>query len=104
MLNSPGFAHFAPVPPLTLLDRQSWVLRLRNRRHENIKAARIQLLPLQPTQFTIHLVRAASAELRHRLNPEQSQIFQHRRSNRDQVFELTCLSLHIFLFAIAAVV
>src|SRR5882724_9680170 len=67
------FPSFAPPPPLALLHRQPRILRLRHCRLKRIQHTNIRIL-------LRNLPNAA--------NPQQLKIPQHRRPDRNQIFQL----------------
>src|SRR5205823_7007445 len=88
-------AHLAPIPPLAPFDRKIWVLCLRDGRDEYIQTARIDYRSPDLAKLSIHSLRISPAQLRHATDSEQLEIFEHRRTDGHQIFELTSFGLHI---------
>src|SRR5579862_1105141 len=84
----------APVPPLALFQRQKRIPCLRYRRAKNIQTADVLRLPFDSTQLLIKLLGISPRKLRHAGNPEQLEITQHGRPNRNQVSQIALFSSH----------
>jgi len=76
-----GLAKLAPIPPLTLVNWQVWIFRLRDRGQEHIETTRIDPLFSQATKLALHSLRTSPPKLTHRRDSEQLKVFQHRRTN-----------------------
>src|SRR5512136_255242 len=84
-----GFPDSAPVPPLALLFRQSGVLRLGDRRREDVHHAWVTAYPRQSAQTIIELPRVLPDQLLHPGDPEELKIADRCRPHRVKVPEVT---------------
>src|SRR5205085_7994721 len=77
-----------------LFDGKIWILCLRDGRDEHIQTARIDYRFPDLAKLSIHSLRISPAQLRHATDSEQLKIFEHRRTDGHQIFELTSFGLH----------
>src|ERR1700674_111590 len=84
----------APVPPLALLRRQKRIPGLRHGRAKNIQAADVLRLPGDLAKLLIKFLRVPPGKLRHAGDPEQIEIAQHGRSDRNQVSQFALFDGH----------
>src|SRR5579864_4229666 len=75
----------APIPPLRLFQRETWISRLRNGRAKNVQAANILGLSRKQAELLIKFFWILPGQLRHAADAEQFKIAEHRGSNRSQV-------------------
>jgi len=80
-----GFPLAAPIPPLTLFDRQVRILCLRHRGAEDVQTADVLWLSLLSIEVPVHSPRILTRELGHAANSQEFQIPQHGRTDRHEV-------------------
>jgi hypothetical protein len=79
-----GFSFPAPVPPLTLFQRQFRILRLGDSSRENVEAADVVMRSSQATQLAIHLSWFFPRELLDASNAQQVEVTHRGWPDRDQ--------------------
>src|SRR5215467_13140323 len=82
-LGTPGLSLATPVPPYTLLWRQSRVARLRNRRLKDIEAANVLPFSGDLAQALVHAARTRFGQLSDAANSQQLEIAKHGRPDRN---------------------